>query len=652
MSSPFSEFDPLEAKQASTEVAIYALKREIRNILDSYMGWYDPFCELIQNALDAIDERARECEAGYEPQLWVTVNVKENTLIVTDNGTGLSKEKYQQFMAPSFSFKTDDGRTRGHKGVGATYLGYGFNYIQVATKTGDFNAVGKMIDARKWLSDQNPAGNPKMIHDTMGCLSDEFMKLDKGVSVAVRFDQDTNPGDLSWLQAQTADQWLKVLSIKTGIGSIISHSDVKVTIKAVDRFGKETFDEKKGTEYLWPHELVNKAEKLSSVRDKQKELFDRDGANFRMPASMRNLDCLYDIIKYDKLEEIVELDEEEKEIVNRHKPEVYFAYMHTAKFWNTYNESLGIRVGVKILQPGVQLAANNMPQGEVSQIPLKRNIGRQNQIHAVVHLDACRADLGRKGFQKELVEFSQGIVGELIKGPIAKLREYLRPVTGSRSDLQRERVLAEWKAEFEEHERTCPLVIENENFFLPVKSVAITSKPTREQDVIALFNQLLAGGVIRGIRIMATNERLTYDSMYRVVFQPPDEHHVYSKSDSPLGVLQDNLQSGFKSEPKILEYKFSLDALIEDIETGVKNSNDIALVVVWETGKDYQGNYLITSLLDPDNLSERQYHGITHVMTNVSTGQREMDLIVLEELVEFLNDQETEIVNQKKKYEE
>ena len=57
-----------------------------------------------------------------------------------------------------------------------------------------------------------------------------------------------------------------------------------------------------------------------------------------------------------------------------------------------------------------------------------------------------------------------------------------------------------------------------------------------------------------------------------------------------------------------------------------------------ETGSDYEGNYHITSLLDPDNLSERQYHGITHVMTNVNSGQREMELVVLQELVEFLND--------------
>ena len=40
----FAAFDPLKAKlDANTEAQVNALKREIRNILKSYVGWYDPF---------------------------------------------------------------------------------------------------------------------------------------------------------------------------------------------------------------------------------------------------------------------------------------------------------------------------------------------------------------------------------------------------------------------------------------------------------------------------------------------------------------------------------------------------------------------------------------------------------------------------------
>ncbi|MEQ8756290.1 MAG: hypothetical protein RID09_22645 [Coleofasciculus sp. G1-WW12-02] len=53
--SNFSSFDPLKVKlTAGTEAQANALRREIENILKSYVGWYDPFCEAIQNAIDSV----------------------------------------------------------------------------------------------------------------------------------------------------------------------------------------------------------------------------------------------------------------------------------------------------------------------------------------------------------------------------------------------------------------------------------------------------------------------------------------------------------------------------------------------------------------------------------------------------------------------
>ena len=154
---------------------------------------------------------------------------------------------------------------------------------------------------------------------------------------------------------------------------------------------------------------------------------------------------------------------------------------------------------------------------------------------------------------------------------------------------------------------------------------------------------------------MSTNERLTYDGLVRVIIDPPKEHHLYDEETNPLGVLEENIEGinlPFKSTPRILEYKFSLDGLIEDIENGNKNSNDVSIVVCWETGKEYEQNYSITSLINPDNLSLREYHGITHTMTNISSGQKEMDLIVLRELIDFLNTPDSAIEFQEEKYEE
>ena len=82
----------------------------------------------------------------------------------------------------------------------------------------------------------------------------------------------------------------------------------------------------------------------------------------------------------------------------------------------------------------------------------------------------------------------------------------------------RELEISEWKKEMLEHEKAQPLVLRSKHFFIPTERVSILSKPTREQDVIALFHQLIAGGVIRGITAMSTNERFTYDGLFKIGF--------------------------------------------------------------------------------------------------------------------------------------
>jgi len=55
-----NSWDPLvTSKVTDTEVVSAAQKREIKNILKSYVGKYDSFSELIQNSMDAVDKREK-----------------------------------------------------------------------------------------------------------------------------------------------------------------------------------------------------------------------------------------------------------------------------------------------------------------------------------------------------------------------------------------------------------------------------------------------------------------------------------------------------------------------------------------------------------------------------------------------------------------
>lgn len=651
----FKPFDPLEAKQANkADVAINAVKREINNILDSYVGWFDPFCELIQNSLDSVEERDKDEEENYVPKIFITINLKENRLTVTDNGIGLDEQKFKQFLAPSFSFKSKRKGSRGHKGVGATYLAYGFDYMLISTKTSSFSSTGKIENARKWLGEDSPAGNPLISPDTGKEVDTNFTSIDRGVSITIGFNKNTHPSKLDWLGAKNAEVWFKILSIKTGLGSFYPNSKTNISITVMDGTGNKADFQKVGTEYFFPHKLNIKSAIYFDIQKKEDELYAKKGRTFKLPSEYSNLDCFYGYLKSEEISSLIKLTEEEEENIKNFQPHIYFSYLYSAKIWNTFNDELNIRRNYRILHGGIQLAADNMPQGEIIPIPLQRGTDRQNRAHIVIHFKNATADLGRKGFHKDIVMFSQEIARKLIDGPFQKMRDKLRPITGAAPDLIRQKELDEWKSKYIAYESSNKLEIKNENFFLPTKRISITAQPSREQDVIALFNQLLAGGVIRGVKIMATDERFTYDGLYKISFEPPNENHIYDKDSNPLGVLKETAAQyeSFISEPKVLEYKKSFDGLIENIEDESKNSNDIGLVVVWETGDYYKEIYSFTSLLDNNNLNLRQYHGVTHIVTNLQTGQREMDLIVLSELIDYLNDPIETQKTQKAKYED
>lgn len=652
-----TNFDPLQAKYSGTEEVVFiSLKREIQNILSSYVGWFDPFCELIQNALDSIEERMRFKEKGYVPSVTILIDLKNNRIAVTDNGVGFEEQQYVKFLAPNFSFK--NGHTRGHKGVGSTYLAYGFNYIQISTKSPEFVARGKMLNARKWLANDNPASNPLVVPDAEDTVDSSFNDIDRGVSICIKYDDTTTPKDLSWIKISTAENWLKVLRIKTGLGAIISNLDINVKVKVIAKNGQTSTAEHKGIEYLWINEILDKTQTYTAIRMKSDELYKKKGRDYKLPSKFLNLNAIYDKWTYERLASEITLEQEERDIVERCHPETYFCYVYSTKVWEKFNNSLGTRAGISIMNGGIQLAANNMPQGELILIPLKKSAGRQFQLHILMHFENCSADLGRKGFQKDITDFSKSIAKKIADGPLKKVQKCFRKNSGVLPDLMREKALDDWKKVMNNHEQENPLILDNPNFFLPIKKISMTSVPTREQDVIALFNQLLAGGVIRGIKIMSTNERFTYDGLFHIAIEPPFENQIYNVEKNPLGIVGDIVETvkekfpdGFYSDPRVLEYKYSLDGLIEDIESGLKNTNDINLVIAWEAGESYKENFFIMSMLIDENLNLRQYHGATHRLFDINTNEIVCELILLKDLIEFLNNPKDSLVNQQQ-YEE
>jgi hypothetical protein len=95
-------WDPLQTGSDDLEFVLAAQKREIRNILKSYTGYYDLFSELIQNALDAVEKRSEEGSPGYQPEIWITIDIHKDTVSVTDNGCAMTLAQFRGFLKPEF----------------------------------------------------------------------------------------------------------------------------------------------------------------------------------------------------------------------------------------------------------------------------------------------------------------------------------------------------------------------------------------------------------------------------------------------------------------------------------------------------------------------------------------------------------------------
>jgi hypothetical protein len=125
----------------------------------------------------------------------VIINAQNNRLTVIDNGMGMPKEvvlKY--FFTPHGTLKSgpimggnDDVRQRGEKGVGATFLSYGTNYIQLSTKskeTGELTA-GLLEDGLNWCNEKRPL---LPMPEVKPCLPhDAIMEYEHGTAVTIRF---------------------------------------------------------------------------------------------------------------------------------------------------------------------------------------------------------------------------------------------------------------------------------------------------------------------------------------------------------------------------------------------------------------------------------------------------------------------------------
>jgi hypothetical protein len=633
------EFDPLNSSEGfDSEIINAAKKREIRNILKSYVGIFDSFSELIQNSLDSVDKRKRS-NAKIEKKIWLNVDLSDNSFTITDNGIGFQKKEFEAFLAPNISFK-ESKETRGNKGVGATYIAYGFNKLTLGTKNADFNFVGQMINGRKWVEDKEGLVTRPMVRP-FDVTPNKYDDVDQGTFFKINFGGDyTRPKNLSYFNAVNAEQWLYLLLLKTPLGGIYFDEKDPPTLfylSVTDSQGKTTSIDNEPATYIYPHLKIKASANVKEILETQSTLMSKGKDPSKLPAKFERLNGLYETFGSYEIKSLPtnKLEAKHHDLIDEYSIEAYGYFGYSTQLWDEFNDHLAkLRKGYRVLKGGLLIANNNMLQGDYIAIPLTSNIGYQNQSHVIVHLNNADPDLGRKGFQPEIRDLCE-IISVGVVNKLKQWKSKLRNDSGAKPVITTQINLHKWIREQESHEDLNPLNLNNPNFFKPINEISISSIPKSEQDVVVLFNQLVAGGVIRGLKLLSTSQYATYDGIFKFYIKEPRENHLFDKSTNPLGVQELGLPIDTISNPNVLEYKFNLNALFQEFENEDKFEKDINLAIAWELGEEWKRNYEITSLLDLDNLHHRQFHGITHVINSKTSS---FNLIILKELMEYLND--------------
>lgn len=653
-------WDPLTEGNDDLSIILAARKREITNILKSYTGYYDVFCELIQNGLDAVEKRRFTNKNGsYVGKIWIEIDIKSSKISITDNGTGMDLRQFKQFVRPNFSFK-DSQNTRGSKGVGATYLAYGFNYLLASTKGDDGEYSNLLRNGRIWVDDISGTIQTPRFVDPEEHPHLPFNSLDRGSSFTIQLiGENIRPKDLSYYGASNAEQWMSVLRTMTPLGGIYICGDavpeIEVFVKVIDRYGNVTESQDLTPEYILPHRVINKSAELSDYIAYQRVCVDQGRDSSVIPPKFKSLTGIWgewagsQILDRDANCPIKHrLTEEEVDLARKLNLKLYIFLAFSTEVWDWYSDNkLGLRKGTRLLRGGLQLATRHMPQGQPITIPMTNNIGFQNLAHVVIHFEHAEPDLGRKGFQPEIQDVAEKLAVSAVTA--FRQRSHLLRKPSGKESLDLEIKLESWIESQRDHEKNHPLSITGAGLFQPTEKLPILSEPVVEQDVVSLFNQMLSCGLIRGIHIISSSQYEQYDGLFRVIWEPPFDRYIIGPMN-PLGMIESSFVARdgvIKLPPKILEYKYGLDGLIEEFQNETKRPGEIGLAVVWTLGDKWKRLFDIESYLDGINDGARPYHGVTHSFRHSVGGGHAFHAIVLRDLVSFLTDRETETQRQK-----
>ncbi len=168
---------------------------------------------------------------------------------------------------------------------------------------------------------------------------------------------------------------------------------------------------------------------------------------------------------------------------------------------------------------------------------------------------------------------------------------------------------------------------EEYDFFLNRESLSIpelASKkvPKDENDVIALFFELLGRGYIEGYQSFGLSQVESYDGRF-VLTRSGDE-------SDPVPPVDDRQLSA-------VEFKIKASSLIRDFERETKDPRGLRLVIAWEEGTSTSDQFEFADIEHSRYFPDKIYSNVTRYLENTKSGSQ-IQVLLLKSTVESLRD--------------
>ena len=547
------------------------LRKQIRNIKDSYTHPWDVLAELLQNSVDAIRRYTRNFpQFKKDHTIEIQIDSRNRTIDIKDSGVGFPIDEIKTLLSPHGTDKERASEEIGYKGIGLKFAIFSSDEFVLRSRSVDGQIEGIIKGACTW-GDRCIGAVPKF--EASVFEREKSGQITTYTHITLKNVENLDGENIFQM---ATNRVIHLLRTKTAIGNtqeIFKQPSVpiKVTLVHYDLDGNK-HEGDIPFKYQAPLEMVAERdlrdftafiEKAAAMDDRQKarELQDKTlykiGNVTRAGRTIRYLSC----------------------------------FVPSRSTWVEISKRIDPKIGALdssqedaelLVSGGIQLATRGMPTGINLLPPTTGASGYWPNMFILLEDDTLELDLGRKSVpgrtQGLLKEISRDLFNEFVKSS-----QYI--TGGSKTRVGPAAVYEQEKRNiFKELEKLTDLGL---------KSIKYLKYPdNQEAAVVAIFHELVGSEILHGYYALKQGYKSTYDfwGKYKI-----ERTKIGAKArrglEAPIDI------------DIVIEFKHNGEDILHDVLSNRKFFEDIDLIICWDLDeRKFAKENVSVRVLPPDEV--------------------------------------------------